>query len=468
MQTGVPAFCHQMINTFLADADRSTCFLSSDDQHLSGWCRQEYLLSAIRWSTPFWLMLTGVPAFCHQMINTFLADADRSTCFLPSDDQHLSGWCWQEYLLSAIRWSTPFWLMLTGVPAFCHQMINTFLADADRSTCFLPSDDQHLSGWCWQEYLLSAIRWSTPFWLMLTGVPAFCHQMINTFLADADRSTCFLSSDDQHLSGWCRQEYLLSVIRWSTPWCWCCTAPSVSDYKHEKDRGQGTCFLSSHDKHLSGWFRDKSTCFLSSDDWRVGGGGVVCVCLVCVCVCVCVGGGVHACVCVYVCVYMCVCVCVSACSQKFVLTVFCSSRCDRVCTPIWRYSTWKSTLLLSYIFTTWYSAASALPLYPGALFQRGLWNKGDECVNKTLSVLTLHQKVSAVRWGCYVWEQKHKTLIASQCSQLSTRSRKYPTYRKCQLVLSRCQQLHNQYPTNFTLHVNDSISNINNNSISSI
>ena len=52
--------------------------------------------------------------------------------------------------------------------------------------------------------------------------------------------------------------------------------------------------------------------------------------------------------------------------------------------------------------------------------------------------------------------------------ELSTRSRKYPTYRKCQLVLSKCQQLHIQYLANFTLHVNDSISNISNNSITNI
>ena len=157
--------------------------------------------------------------------------------------------------------------MQTGVPAFCHQMINTFLADADRSTCFLSSDDQHLDADAVQPHQYQTTNMKKT----EARVPAFCRHMINTFLVDSET----------RVPAFCHQM-------------------------------------------IGGW-----------------GGGVVCVCLVCVCVyaCVCVWGGVHACVCVYVCVYMCVCVCVSACSQKFVLTVFCSSRCDRVCTPIWRYST---------------------------------------------------------------------------------------------------------------------------------
>ena len=44
--------------------------------------------------------------------------------------------------------------------------------------------------------------------------------------------------------------------------------------------------------------------------------------------------------------WLCVCVCVCTCLQKFVLTVFCSLLCDGLCAPIWRNSTWKSTLLL--------------------------------------------------------------------------------------------------------------------------
>ena len=64
----------------------------------------------------------------------------------------------------------------------------------------------------------------------------------------------------------------------------------------------------------------------------------VCLCFVCMCMCVCV------CVRVFCVCGLCVCVCV--CLRKFVLTVFCSSLCDGLCTPIWRNSTQKSILLL--------------------------------------------------------------------------------------------------------------------------
>ena len=53
------------------------------------------------------------------------------------------------------------------------------------------------------------------------------------------------------------------------------------------------------------------------------------------------------CVCVRACVCVCVRVCTSACSQKFVLTVFCSLLRNGLCTPIWRSSALKGTLLLS-------------------------------------------------------------------------------------------------------------------------
>ena len=43
--------------------------------------------------------------------------------------------------------------------------------------------------------------------------------------------------------------------------------------------------------------------------------------------------------------WLCVCVCL----QKFVLTVFCSLLCDRLCAPIWRNSTWESASLLSVV-----------------------------------------------------------------------------------------------------------------------
>ena len=61
----------------------------------------------------------------------------------------------------------------------------------------------------------------------------------------------------------------------------------------------------------------------------------------------------YVCECLHACVQVCVCACVLvcvrtfACSQKFVLTVLCSLLHNGLCTPIWRSSASKGTLLLS-------------------------------------------------------------------------------------------------------------------------